>query len=90
MLWSRPSDEEQRAEHGRHDQHHPDGGGGDQARPGDVAAQLGRIDAQEGERQHHDDGFAEIRLDGGGERRHGQADEDRGRRQQRAVAAGQS
>ena len=48
---------------------------------------VGRIDAQKGEQQHHEDGFAEIGLDGGGERRHRQAEEDRGRRQQRAVAA---
>ncbi len=82
--------QEQRAEHGRRDDHHPHAGGGDQARPGDVTAQFNRIDAQEGERQHHDDGFAEPGLDGGRERRHGEPDEDRGSRQQRAVAAGQA
>ena len=71
--------QEQRAEHGRHDQHHPQRGGGDQAGPREVAAQFGRIDAQEGERQHDDDGFAEVRLAGGGQRRHREADEDRGR-----------
>ena len=34
-------------------------------RPGrvEVAAQVDRIDPQEGQRQHDDDGFAEIRLD---------------------------
>ena len=61
-------------------------------RPGlrEMVAQVGRIDAQERQRQHDDDGFAEERLAGGGEPRHGQADEQRRRHHQRALAAEQS
>ncbi len=80
--------EQQPKQHRQHQQN-PDIGRQDQTGPCPMAAQLGRVDAQKRQHDHHHDHLAEIGLAGGGERRDGEADEDRACRDQGAVAAEQ-